>query len=112
MRLADLFDWMHGSVYRELAAGANVKSIDPMRRALQQRYLETLAGVASSTDPKMPADARALARAELLAISAQASRALRSPKLDRTTRAHLELLVASVQERPRAVASPAPARTR
>jgi hypothetical protein len=112
MRLADLFDWMHRSVFRELASGANLATIHPLRRALQQRYLETLGDVAAATDPKMPADARALARSELPAISDQAVRALRGPKLDRTTRAHLEMLIASIHERLRPPASPSPGRVR
>jgi len=112
MRLADLFAWMHSSVFRELASPATLSSIAPLRRALQRRYVETLVDVVSSTDPKMPADAHALARAELLAISGQAARSLRSARLDPTMRAHLEMLIASVAERPRASPSAAPSRVR
>jgi len=112
MRLADLFAWMHASVYREFAAGTKLATIAPLHRALQQRYLDTLLDVASSSDGKMPADARALARSELQTIAHEASQALRSMRLDPTTRAHLEMLVANVRETPHGAASPAPARAR
>jgi len=111
MRLADLFTWMHRAAYREFSAGTKLAAIAPLRRALQHRYLDTLLEIASSSDANLPVDARALARAELQTIRGEASRALRSTRLDRTTRAHLELLIADAKE-PRAAPASPPGRPR
>jgi hypothetical protein len=92
MRLDDLFDWMHESVYREVRSGLALVSIEPLRRGLQQRYTETLASLYARPPPGAPEDARTLARAELIAVETEVKSALRSPRLDRTTRAHLERL--------------------
>jgi len=89
MRLADLFTWMNASVLRELRAVP--ATIDPMRRTLQQRYLDTLVALYTVPQPGAPEDARALARAELVAIEREAPRAA-GKAVDATTRAHLELL--------------------
>jgi len=96
MLLADLFAWMHASVYRELREPT--PGIEPLRRALQQRYLETLTALYQKPDPVAPADARALARSELVSIAQEAGRAARSAAHDTTTRAHLELLAARARE--------------
>jgi len=91
MRLSDLFAWMHASVLHEVASGAS--TIDPMRRSLQQGYLDTLIALYTTPDAAAPSDARALARAELVAIEHEAARAAGRAS-DPTTRAHLELLEA------------------
>jgi hypothetical protein len=92
MRLSDLFAWMHESVYREIHAGRAPGTIDRLRRGLQQRYLETLAVVYAKPRAGTPEDARTLARADLILIEKETARALASPTLDATTRAHLERL--------------------
>jgi hypothetical protein len=94
MTLADLFDWMHASVYREIASGAPPRTIDGVRRTLQKHYLETLVTLYRKPDPQAPDDAKALARADLVIIAKQAGGAGRAPNLDATTRAHLLWLAA------------------
>jgi len=89
MRLADLFAWLHGAMLRDLGAPA----IDPLRRALQQHYLDTLIAVATAPEPGTPSDAIALARTELVSIDRDADRAAGRAS-DATTRAHLSLLAA------------------
>ena len=89
MRLGDLFTWMHASVLRELRAAP--ATIDPMRRTLQQRYMDTLVALYSAPETEAPDDARALARAELAAIEREALHAA-DKAVDATTRAHLLLL--------------------
>ena len=89
MRLADLFAWLHGTMLRDIGAA----TIDPMRRALQQHYLDTLIGVATAPESDTPSDAVALARAELVSIDRDADRAA-GRATDPTTRAHLALLAA------------------
>jgi uncharacterized protein DUF4953/uncharacterized protein DUF5117/uncharacterized protein DUF5118 len=98
MRLSDLFGWMHESVYREIHSGRPPATIDRLRRGLQQRYMETLIGVFSKPQAGTPEDARTLARADLIVIQREAARALSSPALDATTRAHLERLQARAHD--------------
>ena len=107
MRLADLFAWMHQSVYRELRA-PRVASIEPLRRTLQQRYLRTLIGLVAAPAPGTPDDARALARADLIAIGNEAQRARASQQLDAATRAHLAWLAAQARFAPHAQGSSGP----
>ena len=95
MRLADLFAWMHASVLREL--GAAPAAIDPMRRTLQQRYMDTLVALYTAPETGAPEDARALARAELAAVEREASRAA-GRVADAVTRAHLELLASRAHQ--------------
>jgi hypothetical protein len=97
MRLSDLFDWMHRAVYAELQA-PHTTTIAPSRRVLQQRYTDTLIGLYATPATGAPEDARALARADLVALQTEATQTLRARGLDRTSRAHLELLHARVRE--------------
>jgi len=92
MTLHDLFAWMQDSVYREIMHGTP-RSIDGMRRTLQAHYLETLVGIVQHPEAGVPTDARALARAELVSVEAQAARAAHTAS-DPTTQAHLEWLAA------------------
>jgi hypothetical protein len=97
MQLADLFDWMHRAVYAELRARAG-NAIVPLRRTLQQDYLSTLIALYATPADGAPADAQALARAELVALEGEAASALGARGLDRTTRAHLDLLRARAHD--------------
>ncbi len=97
MQLADLFDWLHESVFKELRGNARA-TIDPLRRSLQQHYLDTLIALYRKPEPLTPQDARALARSDLVSLAAQASHALQFPHLDHTTKAHLALLEARAKE--------------
>lgn len=98
MHLADLFAWMHRSVFAELAAGPHAVSIAPMRRTLQQRYLDTLVALATKPEPGTPEDARSLARFELVALRGETARAGRARDIDLETRAHLADLHARIHE--------------
>jgi hypothetical protein len=97
MQLADLFEWMQGSVYRELGQGSKLATIEPSRRVLQQRYLDTLVALFSQPEAGAPTDVRALARFELAALAGQSERSLHA-KLDQVTRAHVELLYARTDD--------------
>jgi len=94
MTLADLFDWMHAGVYRELAGSTSLRGLDAVRRGLQQRYLETLGGLYLKPRAGTPEDASALARAQLVVVGDEAAKAAHTPGLDATTRAHLARLAA------------------
>ena len=94
--LADLFGWMHASVYGELDH-KNVASISTLRRDLQVRYERTLIGLVVSAPEGTPADAQSLARAELARLVDETTAALKSSGLDTMTRAHLTALRARAQ---------------
>jgi hypothetical protein len=95
MQLSDLFDWLHASIYRELSG--HTGSIDPLRRRLQQTYLERLIALYSAPEADAPADARALARAELVLLERQAGSAA-AHSADPASRAHLDLLRARAHQ--------------
>jgi hypothetical protein len=97
MQLTDLFDWMHRGVFRELGRGAKLATIAPARRTLQQYYIGTLIALFAQPEVGAPPDARSLARAELASLQAESERAMHA-KLDRVTRAHVELIYARVDE--------------
>jgi hypothetical protein len=95
MQLADLFTWARTSILREL--GGRSVTIDPMRRALQQSYLDRLIALYANPEEGAPADARALARADLAYVEHAA--ALASGRAaDASTRAHLGLLRAQASQ--------------
>ncbi|GAC1307291.1 MAG: zinc-dependent metalloprotease [Vulcanimicrobiaceae bacterium] len=95
MRLADLFGWMHRSVFSELR-GRDTSAIGRLRRNLQKRYLETLVALYASPAAGAPEDARSLAHAELAALLGTTARSGRRIGLDAETRAHLAYLHARI----------------
>jgi hypothetical protein len=82
---------MHAGVFGELGQPAT-RTIGPMRRTLQQNYLATLVALVTKPQPGTPADATALARADLQRVVDESAKLLRAPGLDATTRAHVDLL--------------------
>ncbi|GAC1311515.1 MAG: zinc-dependent metalloprotease [Vulcanimicrobiaceae bacterium] len=92
MRLGDLFAWMQRSVYAELRGKAGTASIGRLRRNLQKRYLETLAGLYGAPAAGAPEDARSLAHAELATLLAMTAAASHATALDAETRAHLAFM--------------------
>jgi hypothetical protein len=91
MHLSYLFDWMHASVFGEIARGD--RRILPLRRSLQANYMQTLVDLYAHPAAGVPSDARALAREELVTLEAACGKALRGDVAG-TTRAHLSYLQA------------------
>jgi len=93
MSLGDLFGWMNAAVWDDLQPGLG--SIDVLQRNLQRsytNYLIALSVAPSSVDEAVgfPGDTVPVARFELRRLDARLATALHSPRLDVTTRAHLE----------------------
>jgi len=91
MSLDDLFGWMQAAVWDDV----DRPSIDPLHRNLQRRYTNLM--IAFSLAPSFlvnalgyPGDTVSLARYELRRLDASVTTALRDPRLDVPTRAHLE----------------------
>jgi hypothetical protein len=100
--LRDLFDWMNGAVFGDLAGGG-LRSVDPLRRSLQRRYADLLIAYALAPSSLLdrigyPSDTPALARYELHGLQPQIAARLASARLDVATRAHLENLQHHVTE--------------
>ncbi len=93
--LTDLFSWMHAAVFGEL--DRQRPSISLLRRGLQQDYEQTLIGLATAPEKGTPADAVALARAELSRVAGACTAMLSSRSMDSVTRAHVMLLRARAQ---------------
>jgi hypothetical protein len=93
MSLADLFGWTQAAVWDDLSP--QLTSIDPIRRALQRRYASLLVAYALAPSFLLdeigyPNDTAPLATFELRRLANGLDAALRSPRLDVATRAHLE----------------------
>jgi hypothetical protein len=100
MSLADLFSWMQASVWDDLRP--NVTAIDPLHRGLQRRYTTLLIAFALApsfvvSGAGYPSESPPLARYELRALEARLRVALRSPRLEIATRAHLEDLQSRIE---------------
>jgi hypothetical protein len=94
MDLADLYAWMHRSIYTDVAAG---HSIPLIRRNLQRGYTATLSRLANRPSPGTPPDAQALAAHELATLHDEIAAALRGGVPDVMTRAHLEAMQSDVE---------------
>jgi Met-zincin/Domain of unknown function (DUF5117) len=95
MTLSDLFVWTQRGVYGDLQAGK--PGTTQVHRNLQRRYARMLGKMAIQPVTGTPYDAQALARYELLALSASIQRNLGRGNLDLQTKAHLEAMQADVK---------------
>ena len=93
MSLDDLFGWMQAAVWDDL--NPNLSSIDAIHRGLQRRYTTYLVAISLAPSALLeildfPSDTAPLVRYQLRRLDERLTQTLHSPKLDRTTRAHLE----------------------
>jgi hypothetical protein len=92
--MADLFTGIRSSIWQELDGRANV---NVFRRDLQRTHADYLIQIALNHAGGMPADARSLARADLVHLKGKIETAL-SGSQDHTTKAHLEETHARIVE--------------
>ncbi len=91
--MAEMFASIRKAIWSEVDRGSG---IDSFRRNLQRRHLQTLVTLAVGADPKVPEDARTLARADLLALRGGIDRVAggrgrpAAAGMDEVTRAHLD----------------------
>ncbi len=93
MTLTDLFDWSRHGLYAEFADGAIARA-GIVRRNAQMRFAKRLAQMWLAPAAGTPPDAQALARQQLVYLTADTAKALRTPHLDELTRAHVTALQA------------------
>ncbi len=86
LRLSELYGTLHVAIFSEVKAGRDVPLI---RRNLQREYVARVATVLVRPAPTMPADARALLRAEAAELRDEIAAAQKRTRLSRETRAHL-----------------------
>jgi hypothetical protein len=84
--MADLFVGIRSSLWSELDSGSNINTF---RRDLQRAHADRLIRMTLRASAAMPADARSLARADLVHLKGQIEKAL-GGSLDHSTKAHLE----------------------
>ncbi|MEO8754237.1 MAG: zinc-dependent metalloprotease [Casimicrobiaceae bacterium] len=86
LRLADLYAALHAAIFSEIKAGKDVPLI---RRNLQREYVSRVATVIVRPAALMPADARALLRADAVALRDEMAAMQKRPRTSVETRAHV-----------------------
>jgi len=95
LTVPEMMDALTRSIWSEVWSG-QARNVPSMRRNLQRLYVDRMTEVLVDPPPRTPADARAVARAELRELKGRLASALGSgASLDSYTRAHL----AEVSER-------------
>ncbi len=95
LRLAELYATLHDAVFSELKSGEDIALI---RRNLQREYVSRVVLVMIRPAPTMPADARALLRADAVRLRAEMAAAQNRPRASVETRAHLAESMAALDE--------------
>jgi hypothetical protein len=94
LRLPDLYATLHAAVWSELRTG---KDIPLPRRNLQREYVTLVANALIRPAQSMPADARALLRADAKRLRAELA-AAQSRKWSREGQAHIADMLAMLDE--------------
>jgi hypothetical protein len=95
LRLSELYATLHGAVWSELNGKGDIPL---MRRNLQREYVLRVANVLLRPAGSMPADARALLRADAIALKAEIAKARDRRDLSPEAKAHLAEALASLDE--------------
>jgi hypothetical protein len=86
LRLAELYATLHAAIFSELKTGQDIPLI---RRNLQRDYVSRVSIVLLRPATSMPADARALLRADAVQLRGELAAANRRPHASPETRAHV-----------------------
>lgn len=97
LRLSELYATLHGAVWSELA-GRTPKDIPLMRRNLQREYVLRIANALVRPAGALPADARALLRADATKLRAEIARIKDRKGLSAEAKAHLDESFALIDE--------------
>ena len=95
LTLAELYSTLHRAVFSELATGEDIPLV---RRNLQREYVARVALTVIRPAPTMPADARALLRADAQKLRDQLAAAQKRTKGSPETRAHVAESLATLDE--------------
>jgi hypothetical protein len=97
--LADLYGTLHAAVWSELKTGNDIKLF---RRNLQREHATRVAGALVRPATSMPADARALLRADAKKLRSELAAARNRPGLSPEAKAHVEEALSTLDEALRA----------
>jgi hypothetical protein len=95
LRLAELYATLHAAIWSELKAGEDIPLI---RRNLQRDYVVRVASVVLRPGGPMPADARALLRADAVQLRDELAALKKRPKMSVETRAHVAESLATLED--------------
>ena len=95
LQLAEVYASLHRAIWSELKAGGDIPLI---RRNLQREYVSRLANALVRPSPTMPADAKALMRADAKALRAEIAAAAAKPGLSPAAAAHLAETLSTLDE--------------
>jgi len=93
--LTDLYGTLHGAVWSELRTG---KDINLFRRNLQREYATRVAGALLRPSGSMPADARALLRADAKQLRAELAAAQNRSTYSAEAKAHIAEALTTLDE--------------
>jgi hypothetical protein len=91
----ELYATLHKAIFSELSTGENITLV---RRNLQREYVTRVATTVVRPAPNMPADARALLRADAQKLRGELAAAQKRPKASAETRAHVAESLATLDE--------------
>jgi hypothetical protein len=94
-RLSELYAALHGAIWSELKTGQDIPLI---RRNLQREHVNRVAAALLRPSSTMPADARALLRADAVALRSELAAAQRRTGTSKEAQAHLAQAFATVDE--------------
>ena len=97
LRLSELYATLHGAVWSEIATKAP-RDIPLMRRNLQREYVVRVASVLLRPTSALPADARALLRADATKLRGEIAKAKDGKALSPEAKAHLYEALAQLDE--------------
>ena len=98
-KLSELYDTLQNAIWKELKTGQEVTAL---RRNLQREHLHRLVNMLIRPSGSLPADARSLARENVIALRASIRGALGSKGYGKETRAHLAESLATLDDALRA----------
>jgi Met-zincin/Domain of unknown function (DUF5117) len=95
LRLAELYSTLHAAIFSELTNGDDIPLI---RRNLQREYVARVAAVLLRPNAAMPADARALLRADAVRLRSELATVRRRANASPETRAHVAECLATLDD--------------
>jgi len=95
LTVAELYATLHRSIWSEVVTGDDIPLI---RRNLQREYVSRVAGTLVKPVPTMPADARALLRADATKLRGELATAAKRNKISVEAKAHIAESLALVDE--------------
>ena len=95
LTVAELYATLHRSIWSEVLTGDDIPLI---RRNLQREYVSRVAGTLVKPVPTMPADARALLRADATKLRGELATAAKRNKISVEAKAHIAESLALVDE--------------